>query len=93
MFRGRYNGPLFRGGKMSTGLVAGMAKKTQPLRIEEEALRLVRIAAGYTGENPGEYASRVLAERAREDIERGHKALQGGAPPAAPKGRTKRGDN
>lgn len=50
----------------------GMAKKSLPLRIEEETLQLVRIAAAMTGEQATEYATRVLAEHARADIERLH---------------------
>lgn len=55
---------------MGAPMVETMAKKSFPLRIEEEALQLVRIAAAMTNEQATEYASRVLAERARADIER-----------------------
>jgi hypothetical protein len=64
-----------------------MAKKSQPLRIEEEALKLVRIAAGFTGEQPTEYASRVLAQQAQIDIEKGYKELHQQGQTPKPKGR------
>jgi len=48
------------------------ARKTMPVRLAEDAMRWARIASGYTGESMSVYASRVVAERGREDAERLH---------------------
>lgn len=71
---------------MAPGLVeAGMAKRTTPVRVSDESLKLARIASSYTGESVVDYISRVIAEAADADIEKGHAALK--AP--KPKGREK----
>lgn len=51
-------------------------KKTTPIRLSEEAIRVARIASGYTGESVAEYASRIVIERGNDDIERLHAQRQ-----------------
>jgi hypothetical protein len=46
--------------------------KNTPVRFSDEAIRWSRIASGYTGESTAAYASRIVAERGREDVERLH---------------------
>ena len=53
------------------------AQKTTPVRLTEEAIKWARIASGYTGESMAEYASRVVAERGREDAQRLHAEATG----------------
>ena len=61
---------------MATGLVeAGMAKKTTPVRVADDALKLARIASSYTGESVVDYISRVITEHSQSDIERLHDAM------------------
>jgi hypothetical protein len=60
-------------------VMAPKAQKTTPVRLTEEAIRWARIASGYTGESMAEYVSRVVAERGREDAERLHAEVTGGA--------------
>jgi hypothetical protein len=48
-----------------------------PIRLSAEAIRSARIASGYTGESVAEYASRVLAERGKEDADKLHTKLKG----------------
>lgn len=45
------------------------------VRLSDEAVRLARIASGYKGEALGAYASRILIEAAKHDIEKEHAAL------------------
>lgn len=54
-------------------------RKNTPVRIDDEALRLARIAASYKGMNLAEYVSAALLDAARRDIERGHAELAGEA--------------
>jgi hypothetical protein len=53
-----------------------MDNELKPVRITEEALDLARIASSYTGETMSDYVSRIVAERSREDIDKGHEALK-----------------
>jgi hypothetical protein len=46
--------------------------KSQAVRLTEEAMRLARIASGYTGESMAEYVSRIVEERSQQDIDRLH---------------------
>lgn len=55
--------------------------KTAPIRVTDEAIGLVRIASGYTGESVAEYVSRVLIDVARQDIERLHGSRFGQSKP------------
>jgi len=48
------------------------AQKTTPIRLTDDAVKWARIASGYTGESMAEYASRVVAERGKEDAGRLH---------------------
>src|SRR3954451_7984631 len=52
--------------------VEAMPKKTTPVRLSDESIRWARIASGYTGESMAEYASRIVAERGKQDAERLH---------------------
>ena len=52
-----------------------MARKMN-VRIAVESLELADAARGYTGETRSAYVSRVLLERAKEDIDRLHKELE-----------------
>lgn len=65
---------------------ASMARKkvknSMPMRLSEEAIRLARIASGYTGESMAEYISRITCERSREDIEKLHQELKDEKPSA-----------
>jgi hypothetical protein len=47
-------------------------RKNTPVRLTDEAIRWSRIASGYTGESMAVYASRIVAERGRQDAERLH---------------------
>jgi YesN/AraC family two-component response regulator len=60
----------------------GMSKKkSMPVRLSDAAIELARIASGYTGESMAEYVSRVVVERAKQDIERLHaEKFQGSKP-------------
>jgi hypothetical protein len=62
-----------------------MSEKTRPVRLTDEAIELARIASGYTRESMSEYVCRVVIERAREDIDKGHAALKAERKP--PKGK------
>jgi hypothetical protein len=53
------------------------AQKTTPVRLTDEAVKWARIASGYTGESMAEYASRVVAERGKEDAGRLHAEATG----------------
>lgn len=66
---------------MSPALEVAVAKKTTSVRIGDDALKLARIASGYTDESVVDYITRVIAERAQVDIDKGHAALH------KPKGR------
>lgn len=57
--------------------MAKKAQKTTPVRLTEDAIKWARIASGYTGESVAEYASRVLAERGKEDADKLHTKLKG----------------
>jgi hypothetical protein len=46
--------------------------KTMPVRLTDEAIAVARIASGYTGETMADYVSRIVVERANEDIDRLH---------------------
>jgi hypothetical protein len=48
---------------------------TTAIRVGAGAIRLARIAAGYTAESMAEYVTRIVTERAREDIEKSHREL------------------
>ena len=39
-----------------------MAEKTRPVRLTEDAMKLAKIAASYTGENMSDYVCRVVME-------------------------------
>lgn len=45
-------------------------KKSMPVRLSDEAIRLARIASGFTGESMAEYVSRLVEEKSREIIDR-----------------------
>jgi hypothetical protein len=47
-----------------------MAEKTRPVRLTQEAIDLARIAASFAKESMADYVCRIIAERARADIER-----------------------
>ena len=47
------------------------APKTAPVRLTGEAIRIARIASGYSGESVAEYVSRIVVEAGQRDIERG----------------------
>ena len=49
--------------------------KKMPMKIGEEAMKWVKIASGYTGECASAYATRVLTERAKSDVEKLHKEI------------------
>jgi hypothetical protein len=55
-----------------SALLAHTMKKTTSVRVSDEALKLARIASGYTGESVAEYISRVVADQAKQDSERLH---------------------
>ena len=61
---------------MTTALIeAGMgrkkvAAKTSPVRLTDEAHEAARIASGFTGESLTEYVSRLVVEKANQDIDR-----------------------
>ena len=55
-----------------------MPEKTRPVRLTDEAIELARIASGYTKESMSEYVCRIVIERARDDIDKGHAALKSG---------------
>lgn len=59
-------------------------KKDRPVRLSDAAIQLARIASGYTGESMAEYVSRVVAERARLDINDLHARLEADLPADAP---------
>ncbi len=56
-------------------------RRTMPIRIDVTALEAAKIAAAYKGISVMEYASRVLLEAARKDIEEGHRSFSGPHPP------------
>jgi hypothetical protein len=56
-------------------------KNTMPVRLADEAVRIARIAAGYTGESMAEYVSRITCERGREDIDALHQKMKEEKPP------------
>lgn len=70
--------------------VMAKAQKTTPVRLSEEAIKWVRIASGYTGESAAEYASRVLAERAKQDADQLHAEA---SKPANKAAKPKKADN
>jgi hypothetical protein len=65
-----------------------VAQKTSPVRLSAEAIRLAKIASGYTGESMADYVSRTIEERAAEDIERLHAEMKAAAK-KEPKPKTK----
>ena len=71
---------------MGTLVASPMAKdrKNTPVRIDDESLRLARIAASYKGMNLGDYVSAALLEVAKRDIEQGHAEMTN---KTSPKGR------
>ncbi len=60
-------------------------RRTMPIRIDVVALEAAKIAAAYKGISVMEYASQVLLDAARKDIERGHQAFSAGSPPPRPR--------
>jgi len=60
-------------------------RRTMPIRIDVVALEAAKIAAAYQGISVMEYASRVLLEAARRDVEKGHQAFSGPSPIRKPR--------
>lgn len=54
------------------GMARRKAPRTAMIRMTDDASQWARIASGYTGESMTEYVSRVISERARQDVERLH---------------------
>ena len=54
-------------------------RNTMPVRITPEAIRLARIASGYTVETVSDYISRIVAERASTDVDTLHDKLKSGS--------------
>jgi hypothetical protein len=57
---------------------------TTAMRLGEEAVRLSRIAAGFTKESMAEYITRITIERARSDIDSMYRDLKEEKPPKPP---------
>jgi len=64
--------------------MAKEAEDSHPVRVTKEAVHLVKIAAGYTGETVSAYLSRIAVDRARVDIDELHAKLKAAAPPDQP---------
>lgn len=56
-------------------------RRTMPIRIDVAALEAAKIAAAYKGISVMEYASQILLDAAKRDIEEGHRTFKSGAPP------------
>ncbi len=59
--------------------------KTTPVRLTDDAVRVARIASGYTGESMAEYVSRVVVECGERDIDRLHAEMAKGKGKGSPK--------
>lgn len=60
--------------------------KYVPAKINEEAVRLGKIAASFEGSTLADYVSRVVAEAALRDINAGHAKMMKGPKPSRTEG-------
>ena len=72
---------------MGSPMAKERKSNNMPVRLNDEALRWARIAASYKGLSLAEYASQVLAEVGKRDVEEGHAALGKINPTGKTKGR------
>jgi hypothetical protein len=61
---------------INAGLDDMMAKKTTPVRLSADAIKWAKIASGYTGESMAEYVSRIVEERAKDDVDKLHASMR-----------------